>query len=75
MKQIFFMIAAVIILFITCLFKPVDIINGVKRLGCESYYVKISAENPAVNGDAVWKYTYLQVGYSSSRAEATGTYR
>ncbi len=33
MKQIFFMITEVVILFIACLFKPTDIINGVITTG------------------------------------------
>ncbi|HAK5377290.1 TPA: YxeA family protein [Salmonella enterica] len=68
MKRTFFIITAFIILTVIFLFNAGGIIKTVKRLGTETYYVKLSTE-PVINDDQYWKYNYLSKGYSTAGTE------
>lgn len=60
-------IAGVIIF--SVIFNANDIIKMVKRIGSESYYVRISAAHSVSNAHNFWKYTYLTEAYSATGTE------
>ncbi|WP_105466201.1 YxeA family protein [Escherichia coli] len=51
------------------IFNANDIIKMVKRIGSESYYVRISAAHSVSNAHNFWKYTYLTEAYSATGTE------
>lgn len=53
-----------VIIFFSVIFNAGNIIKMVKRIGNESYYVRISAAHPVSNDYNLWKYTYLPEAYS-----------
>lgn len=61
-------IIAGVILF-SVIFNADDIIKMVKRIGSESYYVRISATHSVSNAHNFWKYTYLTEAYSATGTE------
>ncbi|WP_214293051.1 hypothetical protein, partial [Escherichia coli] len=53
------------VIIFSVIFNANDIIKMVKRIGSESYYVRISAAHSVSNAHNFWKYTYLTEAYSA----------
>lgn len=57
------------VIIVSIVFNAGSIIKMAKRIGSESYYVKISSTHPVSNGHSPWKYTYLTEAYSAGGTE------